>query len=71
MEKEIQLANKLSSVQRLIDGNEDDKKIMLQQRNKLIKKLKNEGWSAVRIAKHLNKTRDFVYKCIDTVQEEE
>ena len=69
MEKEIQLANKLSSVQRLIDANEDDKKVMIQQRNKIIKKLKHMGWSAIRIAKHLDKTRDFVYKSIDSVEE--
>lgn len=68
MEKELQLANKLSSVQQLIDANEDDKKIMIQQRNKMIKELKQLGWSAIRIAKHLDKTRDFVYKSIDSVE---
>ena len=68
MEKELQLASKLSSVQQLIDANEDDKKIMIQQRNKMIKELKQLGWSAIRIAKHLDKTRDFVYKSIDSVE---
>ena len=68
MEKELQIANKLSSVQRLIDANEDDKKVMIQKRNKMIKELKQLGWSAIRIAKHLDKTRDFVYKSIDSVE---
>ena len=69
MEKEQHdLANKLSSVQRLIDANEDDKKVMIQKRNKMIKELKQLGWSAIRIAKHLDKTRDFVYKSIDSVE---
>ncbi len=69
MEKELQIANQLSIVQRAIDENEDDKKIMIQQRNKMIKELKQLGWSAIRIAKHLDKTRDFVYKSIDSVEE--
>tara|TARA_R100000781_G_scaffold94141_1_gene58561 strand:- start:234 stop:446 length:213 start_codon:yes stop_codon:yes gene_type:complete len=68
VEKELQIANKLSSVQRLIDANEDDKKVMIQKRNKMIKELKQLGWSAIRIAKHLDKTRDFVYKSIDSVE---
>ncbi len=68
MEKELQIANQLSIVQRAIDENEDDKKIMIQQRNKMIKELKQLGWSAIRIAKHLDKTRDFVYKSIDSVE---
>ena len=68
MEKELQIANQLSIVQKAIDENEDDKKIMIQQRNKMIKELKQLGWSAIRIAKHLDKTRDFVYKSIDSVE---
>tara|TARA_R100001082_G_scaffold110077_1_gene88879 strand:- start:2399 stop:2611 length:213 start_codon:yes stop_codon:yes gene_type:complete len=68
VEKELQIANQLSIVQRAIDENEDDKKIMIQQRNKMIKELKQLGWSAIRIAKHLDKTRDFVYKSIDSVE---
>jgi len=70
MENEIKLAIKLTSIQKLIDNNEDDKKAMIQQRNKIIKKLKQLGWSAINIASHLDKTRDFVYKSIDSVEEE-
>lgn len=64
------LSIKLTEVQKLIDNNDKDKKILIKTRNKLIKELKAAGWGAIKIAKHLNKTRDTIYKAIETLEEE-
>ncbi len=42
----------------------------LVRNDEKIKELKKEGWGAIKIAKHLNKTRDFVYKAIEKLEEE-
>lgn len=68
--KDVELSNKLVSVQELIDKNDKDKKILIKTRNEIIKELKEEGWGAIKIANHLNKTRDFVYKAIEKLEEE-
>jgi predicted DNA-binding protein (MmcQ/YjbR family) len=70
MDKDIELSNKLVSVQELIDKNDKDKKILIKTRNEIIKELREEGWGAIKIANHLNKTRDFVYKAIEKLEEE-
>lgn len=70
MDKDIELSNKLVSVQELIDKNDKDKKVLIKTRNAIIKELREEGWGAIKIAKHLNKTRDFVYKAIEKLEEE-
>lgn len=68
--KDVELSNKLVSVQELIDKNDKDKKILIKTRNEIIKELREEGWGAIKIANHLNKTRDFVYKAIEKLEEE-
>ena len=68
--KDIELSNKLVSVQELIDKNDKDKKVLIKTRNEIIKELREEGWGAIKIANHLNKTRDFVYKAIEKLEEE-
>lgn len=68
--KDVELSNKLVSVQELIDKNDNDKKILIKTRNAIIKELREEGWGAIKIANHLNKTRDFVYKAIEKLEEE-
>tara|TARA_R100000278_G_scaffold119134_1_gene100332 strand:- start:217 stop:429 length:213 start_codon:yes stop_codon:yes gene_type:complete len=70
MSKDTELSIKLGEVQDLIERNNTDRKILLEKRNIIIKQLKRAGWSAIRIAKHIGMTRDFVYKAIDTVEEE-
>jgi len=70
MDKDIELSNKLVSVQELIDKNDKDKKVLIKTRNAIIKELREEGWGAIKIANHLNKTRDFVYKAIEKLEEE-
>ena len=68
--EDIELSNKLVSIQESIDKNDKDKKILIKTRNEIIKELKKVGWGAIKIAKHLNKTRDFVYKAIEKLEEE-
>jgi len=68
--KDVELSNKLVSVQELIDKNDKDKKVLIKTRNEIIKELREEGWGAIKIANHLNKTRDFVYKAIEKLEEE-
>jgi len=70
MLKDVELSNKLVSVQELIDKNDKDKKDLIKTRNAIIKELREEGWGAIKIANLLNKTRDFVYKAIEKLEEE-
>ena len=68
--EDIELSNKLVSIQKLIEQKDKNKKILIKTRNEIIKELKGVGWGAIKIAKHLNKTRDFVYKAIEKLEEE-